>query len=59
MPSQTKEKPKKVEIVVESDNHTHKGKPCKRDDKIKVSKETAEMLKASWKKRAEKEKNKA
>ena len=51
MPKKTNDKPGLVEIVVPVDNHTHKGELCKKGDKIKVGKETAEMLKKVWEKK--------
>lgn len=39
---------KEIEIEVTVDNHTHKGKAVKKGSRIKVSEETAEMLKKEW-----------
>ncbi len=43
-----------VEIEVQSDTHIHAGEPCPRGTKIKVTSKTAEMLKRSWAKQADK-----
>lgn len=45
-----------VEVVVDSENHSHEGKLCKRGEKIMVDQRVADMLGREWAKEAKQEK---